>query len=174
LAPRANVIKLSFFVIYEFSYQARVFVRLGWKSLPRTNTPAYYENWKFTAVKFFIRLAPDRRPPLRPSTSAARRPGKINNAGKILSFHQKLLSELFNLDKQADRQAGRQTDKQTGRQADRQTSRQADKQTHRHMLSYTSTNGGNFNAFFDTFLLTMFALLTLFVKNKQSPQMRGF
>ncbi len=31
-------------VIYRFTYKARVFVRLCWKSFPRTNTLAYYEN----------------------------------------------------------------------------------------------------------------------------------
>ncbi len=40
----ANVIKLFLSVIYKFSYQARVFVRLGLKSMPGTNTLAYYEN----------------------------------------------------------------------------------------------------------------------------------
>jgi hypothetical protein len=40
----ANVIKLFLHVNYRFSYQARVFVRLDWKSLPNTNTLAYYEN----------------------------------------------------------------------------------------------------------------------------------
>ncbi len=38
-----NVIKLFTTVIYEFSYLARVFVRIGLKSLSGTNTPAYYE-----------------------------------------------------------------------------------------------------------------------------------
>ncbi len=31
-------------VVYEFSYQARVFARLGLTSMPGTNTLAYYEN----------------------------------------------------------------------------------------------------------------------------------
>ncbi len=31
-------------VIYVFSYKVRVFVRLGWKSWPGKNTPAYYKN----------------------------------------------------------------------------------------------------------------------------------
>ncbi len=37
---------LNFFtsVIYELFYQAKVFVRLDWKSIPMTNTLAYYEN----------------------------------------------------------------------------------------------------------------------------------
>ncbi len=35
-----NAIKLFLSVIYEFSYKARVFARLGWKSLPGTNTLA--------------------------------------------------------------------------------------------------------------------------------------
>jgi hypothetical protein len=42
--PGANVIKLFWSVTYRFSHLARVFVRLGLKSLPRTNTLAYYEN----------------------------------------------------------------------------------------------------------------------------------
>ncbi len=33
-------------------------VRLGWKSLPRTNTLAYYKSLEITAVKSFITLAP--------------------------------------------------------------------------------------------------------------------
>jgi hypothetical protein len=32
------------FVIYEFLYYTRVFVRLSWKSLLRTNTQTYYKN----------------------------------------------------------------------------------------------------------------------------------
>jgi hypothetical protein len=32
-------------IIDLFQYKARVFVRLGWKSLPGTNTLAYYENY---------------------------------------------------------------------------------------------------------------------------------
>jgi len=40
LTPRANVMKL----FDVFSCLARVFVRLGWKSLPETNTLAYYES----------------------------------------------------------------------------------------------------------------------------------
>ncbi len=43
VTPGANVIKLSLSVINEFSYQARVFVRLGRKSLEGTNTTANYE-----------------------------------------------------------------------------------------------------------------------------------
>ncbi len=46
-----NVIKHFFSVIYEFSYWARVFVRLSWKSLPGTNTLAYYQNYQITGVK---------------------------------------------------------------------------------------------------------------------------
>ncbi len=38
----AIVIKNS--VVCEFSYQARVFVRIGWKSLLGTNGLAYYNN----------------------------------------------------------------------------------------------------------------------------------
>ncbi len=30
--------------IYEFLYLARMFLRPDWKSLPRTNTLAYYDN----------------------------------------------------------------------------------------------------------------------------------
>ncbi len=44
VTPGANVIKKFTPVIYGFSYQARVFVRLDQKSLPMTNTLAYYEN----------------------------------------------------------------------------------------------------------------------------------
>jgi hypothetical protein len=40
----ANIIKLFVFVIKQISYLAGVFVTLGWKSLPQTNTIAYYEN----------------------------------------------------------------------------------------------------------------------------------
>jgi hypothetical protein len=39
-----NVIKLFLSVKYGFSYEARVFVRPGKKSLPMTNTLAYYKN----------------------------------------------------------------------------------------------------------------------------------
>ncbi len=42
--PEGNVIKLFPPVIYGFLYKARVFVRLDQKSLPMTNTLAYYEN----------------------------------------------------------------------------------------------------------------------------------
>jgi hypothetical protein len=42
--PGANVIKLFVSVIYEFSYQAKVFARLGLKSLPQRNTLAHYKN----------------------------------------------------------------------------------------------------------------------------------
>jgi hypothetical protein len=44
LAPWASDIKLFTSVIYQSSNLARVFVRLGWKGLPGTNTLAYYEN----------------------------------------------------------------------------------------------------------------------------------
>ncbi len=43
LVPGAKVMKL-FSVMYGSLCKARVFVRLGWKSLPMTNTLAYYEN----------------------------------------------------------------------------------------------------------------------------------
>ncbi len=56
--------------------------RLGWKGLPGTNTLAYYENSKITALKSFITSAPDLiqevgedQPPPRsrlPSTSSRR------------------------------------------------------------------------------------------------------
>ncbi len=39
--PGANVIKLFMSIIYSFSYEARVLVRIGSKSLPGTNTLAY-------------------------------------------------------------------------------------------------------------------------------------
>jgi len=31
-------------------------IRLGWKGLPRTNTPAYYKHLYITAIKSFITL----------------------------------------------------------------------------------------------------------------------
>jgi hypothetical protein len=40
----ANVIKLCTVVMYDFLYKAKVFVRLGGKSLLGTNTLAYYKN----------------------------------------------------------------------------------------------------------------------------------
>jgi hypothetical protein len=42
-------------------------ITLGWISLPRTNTLAYYENVYLTAVKSFIALSPGGR--LRPRIS---------------------------------------------------------------------------------------------------------
>ncbi len=45
----ANGIKLLS-IIYKFLHIARVFVRLGWKSLPITNTPAYFKNKKFYKI----------------------------------------------------------------------------------------------------------------------------
>ncbi len=42
--------------IYEFLYQARVFIRLGWKSLQGTNTLAYLT--LVTKKKFFATLPP--------------------------------------------------------------------------------------------------------------------
>ena len=44
LSPGPNVIKLFLSVNYGLSYEARVFVRPGKKSLPMTNTLAYYEH----------------------------------------------------------------------------------------------------------------------------------
>ncbi len=44
MCPGSNVINPFTAVIYKFLYKARVFVRIGWKSLSGTNTPAYYEN----------------------------------------------------------------------------------------------------------------------------------
>jgi hypothetical protein len=45
LAPsRSQCYKTFLSVVYEFLYQARVFVRIVWKSLPRTNTLVYCEN----------------------------------------------------------------------------------------------------------------------------------
>ncbi len=52
--PRTNVTNLLPSVIYDFSYYARVFVRLGWNSLPGTNTLAYYKN-----KRSFIIMDPD-------------------------------------------------------------------------------------------------------------------
>ena len=46
LRSGTNVIKLFYLfmsVIYECSQKARAFVRIGWKSLPGINRPAYYE-----------------------------------------------------------------------------------------------------------------------------------
>jgi hypothetical protein len=42
--PLGQCYKTFLSVIYGFSYKDIVFVRLGWKSLPGTNTLAYYEN----------------------------------------------------------------------------------------------------------------------------------
>jgi hypothetical protein len=39
-------------------YTARVFVRIGWKSLSGTNVLAYYKNSYIMAVKSFITLGP--------------------------------------------------------------------------------------------------------------------
>jgi hypothetical protein len=44
LTPGLSVIKLFLSMIYGFLYKARVFVGLGWKSLPGTNILASYEN----------------------------------------------------------------------------------------------------------------------------------
>ncbi len=41
---RGQCYKTFLSVINRFSYYTRLFVRLGWKSLPRTNTLAYYKN----------------------------------------------------------------------------------------------------------------------------------
>jgi hypothetical protein len=60
VANRGQCYKTFLSVIYGFSYQARVFVRLDWKSLPMTNTLAYHENAQFTALKSFITLGPGR------------------------------------------------------------------------------------------------------------------
>ncbi len=45
-------------IIYEFSDEARVFVRLGWKSLPGTNTLTYYKNSQIADKESFIKLGP--------------------------------------------------------------------------------------------------------------------
>ncbi len=58
LGPGANVIKLILSVIYRYSYKSRGFVRLGWKSLPGTNSLAHFENWEVTVIKSFITLGP--------------------------------------------------------------------------------------------------------------------
>jgi hypothetical protein len=42
--PEHNVVKLCMSEINLFLYKARVFVRIGWKSLPGTNILAYYKN----------------------------------------------------------------------------------------------------------------------------------
>jgi hypothetical protein len=55
-----NVIKLFTDVIYGFRTKL-VFVRLDWKSLPRTNTLAYYKNPLFTDKKSFKTLGPSGR-----------------------------------------------------------------------------------------------------------------
>ncbi len=44
ITSRANVIKHFLYVIYGFLCLARMFVRKDLKSLPMTNTLAYYEN----------------------------------------------------------------------------------------------------------------------------------
>jgi hypothetical protein len=44
LAPGADAIKRFISVIYEFFLYDRVFVRIGWKGLPGTNTLAFYKN----------------------------------------------------------------------------------------------------------------------------------
>ncbi len=59
MTPGANVIDLFLSVIYGFSYQATAFVRLSWKSLPGTNTLAYYNKFETYGQKSFIELAPD-------------------------------------------------------------------------------------------------------------------
>ncbi len=40
-SPGPNVIKLFLYIINKFSYQARVFVIIGGKNLPGTNTLTY-------------------------------------------------------------------------------------------------------------------------------------
>ncbi len=55
-SPRAQCYKTFLSVTYEFLFYARVFVRLGWKSLPGTNSPLYYENFKI--VENFCNIAP--------------------------------------------------------------------------------------------------------------------
>jgi hypothetical protein len=45
----ANGIKINA-IIYKFSHLASVFVRLGWKRLPMTNTLAYFKNKKFYKI----------------------------------------------------------------------------------------------------------------------------
>jgi hypothetical protein len=52
-----NVTKLFTAVIYEFCNK-QVFVRLGLKSLPRTNTLCYYANSYIPGVRSFTTLAP--------------------------------------------------------------------------------------------------------------------
>ncbi len=44
---KGPILKNILSIIYKFLYQARVFFRLGWKGLPKTNTLAYYEYWLF-------------------------------------------------------------------------------------------------------------------------------
>jgi hypothetical protein len=53
---KAQYYKTIYSAIYEFLYQGRVFVRLGWKSLPGTNTLACYQNSQITDKKHFITL----------------------------------------------------------------------------------------------------------------------
>ncbi len=53
IGPR-NHFKTFLSVIHQFSCQARVLVRLGCKSLPRSNTLAYYENLKIRDKKVFF------------------------------------------------------------------------------------------------------------------------
>jgi hypothetical protein len=39
--------------INEYSYEARVFVRLSWRSLPGPNNTAYYKNNTLQTKKFY-------------------------------------------------------------------------------------------------------------------------
>jgi hypothetical protein len=62
-----------------------------------------------------------------------------------------------------DRETDRQTDSHTDRPTDGQTDRQRDRQTDRHMPIYRRVK---FLCPFDSFHITMIALLTQFMKNK--------
>jgi hypothetical protein len=52
IQSRGQCYKTFWSVIFEFSQQARVFVRLGWKRLSGANSLAYYENLYITHKHF--------------------------------------------------------------------------------------------------------------------------
>jgi len=53
LTPADDVIKPFLPVIYKFSYYARVFLRIGWKSLSGTNTQLITKICKLGTKKFY-------------------------------------------------------------------------------------------------------------------------
>jgi hypothetical protein len=54
----ANAIKLFLSVIYRFSYLARVFVIIDWKSFPMTNTLAVITKIRNLQTKKFFNIGP--------------------------------------------------------------------------------------------------------------------